>query len=187
MDSIKNILSWHESSNNVDEKELQLKMENYLSRYFHIESEVKSTDWKGRIDLIVIHKTDISRKYPIGIEIKVNAKKTGKDIAAWLRQANGYANMNFIGYGKCLIVTCPQISGLYMREGELMHQHENDEGCPADHNVSTFVGHFGIGEVQKYVRNNKRYLRIVFKGKILWEQHNNIFRYHNYDALCQEK
>lgn len=185
MESIKTILTAHTS--NVDEKELQIKMQTFLSRYFLIELEVKSTDGKRRIDMVIVHKSDLQKAYPIGIEVKINEKKTGKDIAAWLKQANDYSFKKFIGYGQCLIVTCPQISGLYLREGELMHQHETDEGCKPDHNVSTFIGHFNIGEVQKYFRNGRGFLCIVFKSRIIWEQHNDIFRFDNYTFVCPKQ
>lgn len=175
------------SVDNQDEKQLQERMFKFMSKYFIVEYEVWSTNHKRRIDLIAIHKTDSLKKYPIGIEIKINQKKTGKDIAEWLKQANDYSLLDFVNYGKCLIITCPQVSGLYMREGEYMHIHEDENGYGQDNNISTFLGQFNIGEVQKYIRNGTAMLRIVFKGQIIWDQHNDSFRSHNYDRLCPKR
>jgi hypothetical protein len=183
MDTIKNILSQN-SKASTDEKELQLRTFNYLAKYFHVELEVWSTCRKRRIDIVAVHKSDPGKLYPIGIEVKVNAKKTGKDIAAWLHQANEYSRLDFVGYGRCLIITCPQISGIYMREGCIMHPHEDENGCRPDHNIATFIGQFNIGEFKKYTRNGLAYLRIVYKGQIIWDQYKDSFRPHNYTALC---
>ena len=59
----------------TDEKELQERIAIYLSRYFKVEKEVWSEDRKSRIDIVMIHKTDITKQYPIGIEIRLILKR----------------------------------------------------------------------------------------------------------------
>lgn len=169
----------------IPEPELQIKMEKYLSKYFGVYPQVWSTDGTSRIDIVVIHKSDDIKKYPIGIEIKTVSKKRGKDLADWLKQATRYTTKDFIGFGKCLIITCPQVSGYYLREGEYMHQHETNEGYGQANNVSTFLGQFSIGEFQKYFKNNKPYYRIVFSGQVIWESRYDSFRINNYERLCR--
>ena len=172
-------------NNDEPEHELQERMIKYLGKYFFVEDEVWSTDGEKRIDIIVVHKKDLDKKYPIGIEIKRIAKKRGKDLAEWLKQSSVYSSKLWVNYGKCLIVTCPQVSGYYLREGELMSLHETDEGFSKDNNVSTFLGQFGIGEFQKYARLSKVLYRIVFKGQIIWDQNMDSLRTNNYDRLCR--
>ncbi len=168
------------------EKELHTKMITFLKRYFYVYSEVWSDDKTSRIDLIISHHSDKEKKYPIGIEIKKKAKKKGKDLAEWLKQSARYSEKTFKGFGKCLIITCPQISGNYLKEGVEMHQHEDESGCRPDHNASTFLGQFKIGEFQKYVGQfDKKYMRIVYKGSVIWDMKDNILRMHNYERLVK--
>jgi hypothetical protein len=166
----------------LSEDVLHKKIAVYLSKYFKVTNEVKSTDKKRRIDMVIIHLTDTEMKYPIGIEVKINDKKRGKDLANWLKQASDYATKEFIGFGKCLIVTCPQVSGYYLREGELMNQHETESGCGQANNIGTFLSQFGVGEMQK---EDGKYFRIVFKGQTIWESKYNRFNFANYDRLCR--
>ena len=173
----------------MTEKELQSRLFNYLSRFFNVESEVKSTCHKRRIDLIIVHKSDISIKYPIGIEIKTFDKKTGSDAGKWLHQAQAYAGLSWIGYDKAMIIVAPQFSERVFCEGELMHKHVIDGHASPDHNVSTFLGQFDIGEFQTYefTEWNKKikFARIVYNGFIIWDERHNDFRTHNYDRLCK--
>lgn len=168
------------------EKELQERMVKYLKKFFFVESEVYSTDNKCRIDLIIIHHSDKEKKYPIGIEIKLNEKKRGKDLANWIKQSSEYSKKEFKGYGKCLIITCPQISGLYLREGIEMSFHEIEGDFGQANNVGTFLGQFGLGEFQKFTDFfDKKKFRIVYKGFIIWSEKDNILRFHNYDKLVR--
>lgn len=168
------------------EKELHVKMISFLKRYFYVYSEVYSEDKTSRIDLIILHHSDKEKKYPIGIEIKVKAKKRGKNLAEWVKQAARYSEKTFKGFGECLIITCPQISGNYLKEGVEMHQHEDENGCSPDNNVSTFLGQFKIGEFQKYKDFiGKIKYRIVYKGSIIWDMRDNILRFHNYERLLK--
>lgn len=166
-----------------NEDDLQEKMAAWFSKYFNVEREVWNTTHKYRIDLVIIHKSDLNKKYPIGIEIKLAAKKTGKGLALWLKQASNYADQDFIGYGKCLIATCPQISEMYLREGTSMTNHENS-ALPQHNNIGTFIGQFNIGEVQKV---NQQNCRIVYKGSIIWDSQYNDLRTTNYERLCPRK
>ena len=94
----------------MTESELQDRIAIFLSKYFTVEKEVWSEGFKKRIDIAMIHKTDILKLYPIGIEIKTFDKKTGSDAGKWLKQASHYSELEFIGYGKMLIIVAPQFS-----------------------------------------------------------------------------
>ena len=134
-----------------NEKELQNRIYNFFLKYFFVYKEVYSQDNKDRIDLILVHYSDKERKYPIGIEIKVKQKKTGKTLAMWLKQAERYSKRDFKAFGKCLVATCPQISGYYLREGIEMHNHEDKDSSGQANNAGTFLAQFGVGEIQKYI------------------------------------
>lgn len=171
----------------TDEKELQDKIAEFLSRYFYVEKEVWSTDRKSRIDIAMIHKSDISKLYPIGIEIKTDDKKTGSSLGQWLKQANGYSFKSFVNFGKLMVVTYPQISGKCLAEGMLMHPHNvfesGDFAC--QHNVNTFLGQFNIGELQKYKHQDNTFLRIVFNSRLIWDNRKNDLRINNYLSVCK--
>lgn len=177
---------------NENEKILQLKLASFLSKYFEVDYEVWSVCGTKRIDLIIVHKLDIEKRYPIGIEIKVDDKKKGKQLADWIKQASTYSQLKFKGFGKCLIVTYPQVSGTYLNEGTEMNQHIDEFGqCRKDHNIATFLSSFGIGEMQRYYFSDyktgtkKEYLRIVYLGQIIWDLKDNDFRINNYERLCK--
>lgn len=166
----------------MNEKELQGLIANSLSKYFCVELEVWSIDHKKRIDIAMIHKTDEYKKYPIGIEIKTFDKKTGSDAGKWLKQASTYSELNFIGYGKMLIIVAPQFSENVFSEGLLMHKHLVHGSVTMDHNVATFLGQFKIGEFQRYnyddYRTHKtvRLSRIAYNGLLIWDEKNDTFR-----------
>lgn len=180
-----------EKIGNINESLLKAKMIIYFRRFFYVEEEVWSTDKSKRIDLIITHKSDVQRNYPIGIEIKVDDKKRGKELAKWIIQSSEYSEKIFNKYGKCLIATCPQISGLYLREGIYMHNHESENDWGQANNIGTFLSQFNIGEVQKYIREyyktntRKNLLRIVYRGQIIWDQHDDRLRINNYTRLCK--
>jgi hypothetical protein len=170
---------------NISEKELQSMIGRYMQRFFYIEMEVWSTNGKRRIDIAMIHKTDKDKFFPIGIEIKKFDKKTGADAGKWLHQAQDYSSLEFIGYGKMLIIVAPQFSENVFSEGILMHKHLED-GCAGQaHNVSTFLGQFNLGEFQRYnfqdyiKHETKKIARIVYNGLIIWDERNDSFRPQN--------
>lgn len=176
----------------MTEKELQNAITTYLSKYFYAEEEVWSTDRSGRIDIVLVHKSDIARSYPIGIEVKVDGKKTGSSLGKWLDQAMRYNSLNFTGYGNLLICTYPQVSAKCLEEGELMTKHNCRIGDTTGHhhNVNTFIGHFKIGELQKYSRDfgmhkGKEFCRIVFNSRLIWDERFDQFRTHNYEFVCK--
>jgi len=157
------------------ESELRDNIIKYLSEWFVCDKEVWSDNRDGRIDIVAIHKSDINKEHPFGIEVKIGTKKTGKDIGAWLKQAHGYTNMIFPPYGKLIILTCPQVSGRYLEEGWEMTKHDVKRSgfYYCQHNVNTFLGSFGIGELQKY---DNKYSRMVWKGVKFWDSINDNFR-----------
>lgn len=176
----------------ISEKELQESIARYLSRYFHVEREVWSIDHKKRIDIAMIHKSDIAYQYPIGIEVKTFDKKTGSDAGKWMHQAQFYSEIDFIGYGRMLIIVAPQFSEIVFSEGMLMHKHVFEEGASPDHNVATFLGQFHLGEFQRYNFQNyvtgikKRFARIVYKGLIVWDERDDVFRSQNIALRCKQ-
>ena len=175
----------------MTEKELQAIIAKYLSRYFYVEQEVWSVNYKKRIDIAMVHRLDIEKDYPIGIEIKTFDKKTGSDAGKWLKQSQTYSELDFVGYGKMLIIIAPQFSGNVFLEGTLMSQHMQDGYPGSAHNVSTFLGQFNLGEFQTYYRINyktsekKKYARVVYNGQIIWNEHDNRLRTNNYPVLCK--
>ena len=139
--------------------------------------EVWSTDRKSRIDIVVWTP---DRTFIGGVEVKVAGRKQGKSIGAWLAQAQRYRYSRFvIPFTKepqgLDIFVFPQISGLYLDEGILMHQHPLLEATTLgpQHNVSTLLGALGLGEVQLYRHRrdtSKKYgWRFVKKGRTLWQ------------------
>ena len=154
-----------------------------------MEKEVWSTDHKKRIDLILLHNTDKTREYPIGIEIKTNDKKTGSTLGQWLNQAIEYTKKEFINFGTLMVITYPQISGECLEEGKLMHPHDvyvkGDLAC--QHNVNTFLAQFNLGEFQKYKHEGVMHTRIVFNSRLVWTSYKDIFRPHNYMFGCKKE
>jgi len=175
----------------MTESELQIRLSKYLDRFFQVENEVWSMDYKRRIDIVLVHKSDTAREYPIGIEIKTFDKKTGSDAGKWLHQAQEYSKISFCNYGKLMIIIAPQFSENVFCEGLLMHKHLLNGSATHDHNVATFLGQFGIGEFQSYNyedRINKNMIkkyRIVYNGKKIWDMSDNVLRINNYIALCK--
>jgi len=160
------------------ENDIVNKAIKHLSAYFFVDTEVWSRRGKSRIDMVLVHLSDISNKYPIGVEFKINEKKQGKDLGKWLKQAIRYTEADFVKYGKMLIITYPQISGLYMEEGIRMAKHpfENSGIYGYHHNVNTFLAQFNVGELQYYIRDDKYYYRIVFNAVQVWDEYYNSFQ-----------
>lgn len=171
----------------TDEKELQEKIASFLAKYFDVEKEVWSIDYKNRIDITMFHKSDILHFYPIGIEIKTDDKKSGSTLGSWLKQCIGYTQKEFKNYGELMIITYPQIAEKCLSEGQLMSKHNVFESGILAHqnNVNTFLAQFGIGELQRYRHEGKEYVRIVFNAKMIWDQRKDLFRTDNY-KLCRQ-
>ena len=149
------------------EKKIQKNMVRYFSEFFNVRSEVKSKCRNGRIDLIMTHKKD--NQYNFGIEIKISGQKKGKDLGHWFKQAVRYQDYD---WGcKLIMFVFPQISYLYLQEGELVSKHHvfRHDYMGAHNNVSTFLGANGIGELQVYDYKGSKYYRLVYRGKIFWD------------------
>lgn len=176
----------------MTENDLQYSIAKYLNRFFKVEREVWSENKTKRIDIAMVHKTDIQKEHPIGIEIKTFDQKTGSDAGKWLFQAQRYSELSFIGYGKMLIIVAPQFSENVFAEGKLMHKHIFRGDPSPDHNVATFLGQFGIGEFQRYnyedyrTHEIKRLSRIVFNGLLIWDEKNDSFRPQNINLRCKK-
>jgi hypothetical protein len=175
----------------MTEFELRDQIISHLSRYFHTDREVKSICKTGRVDIGLVHKTDITKTYPIGIEVKRFDDKRGRDVGDWLKQAQRYSSLIW-SLGKMLIIVAPQISGLVFDEGKLTSHNHMVNGWPhPHHNVSTFLGQFGVGEFQRYLwhdyklNKDTKLSRIVFKGLVIWDQNEDVFYRNHYDRLCR--
>lgn len=132
----------------MTEKEIENKTILWLqSHNFLVYPQAWDSTHKFRIDIICRH-VDCNRYF--GIEIKLNEKKRGKDLANWIKQASNYHNCNWGEFGKLIIFAAPQISIDYLREGVKMSQHEECRHLINHNNVSTFLGQFGIGEILRY-------------------------------------
>jgi hypothetical protein len=174
----------------MEEKKLQELIAGYLSKWFYVQREVWSTDHKRRIDIVILHKKYLKDfSYPIGIEVKVDAKKRGKDLAEWLKQAQDYSTKDFKGFGKIMVCTYPQIAGKYMEEGTDISKHDINscDRLACHHNVNTFLGQFGIGELQRYKIGQNGFLRIVFKSYPIWDSRTDVFREEFYKSVCSQK
>ena len=176
----------------MTERELHGIIHNSLARFFIVESEVKSDCRTGRIDIIMTHKSDIAMRYPIGIEIKKFDKKTGADVGKWLHQAQRYTEMTWGKYGRIVAIVAPQISGYVFDEAQLTDQNHKKDGRPTPHhNVSTFLGQFGVGELQTYfwhdysIGKDYKRMRIVYKGWAIWDQAYDELRADHYDRICR--
>lgn len=174
----------------MTEKELQYKTGGYFAKNFNIEYEVWSEDMKSRIDIVLVHKTDIKKTYPFGIELKKADMKKGKNIADWIKQGQIYSKKDFKGYGRLIVLLAPQLSYEYLKEGNKVHSHELDnlkQHC----NVNTMLGQFGIGEIMKLSRFNvisKKHnenLCFVFSGNILYEYENDFIDYDKIRSICK--
>ena len=163
----------------MSEKNLQYKLGSYLKRWFNVYYEVWSCDYKKRIDIVIVHKSDTDYKYPFGIELKVSDFKRGKNIGEWLKQSFTYSKKDFVKFGKLIILVFPRISEVYLKEGSKMHQHTITQ---PDHNINTFLGALNIGEFQK---DNNGKKRIVFSGSVLWTENNNDLRIHNIQKVIK--
>ena len=175
----------------MTEFELRDKISLYLDRYFYTEPEVRSICRTGRVDICITHRKDIVKAYPIGIEVKRFDDKRGKDVGDWLKQAQRYSGLTW-PLGKMLIIVAPQISGLVFDEGKLTSHNHVVNGHPhPHHNVSTFLGQFGVGEFQRYIwhdyhlNKDVKLARIVFKGSVIWDQNGDVLNCHHYDRLCR--
>ena len=174
----------------MTEKELQYKTCQYFSKHFNVEYEVWSVDMKSRIDLVLVHKSDINKTFPFGIEMKKADMKKGKNIADWIKQGCLYSQKEFKGYGKLIILLAPQLSYEYLKEGNNVHSHELD-GMKQHCNVNTMLGQFGLGETMKLSRFNlstkqhKETICFVFSGNILYEYDNDLVNLDKIQAICK--
>jgi hypothetical protein len=140
--------------NMADEEKVHKALATELSQHFTVYNYVVNTGSKDKyqkgakeIDMILVHESGIH----LGVEVKCNEDiYKGKDVADWVRQIATYERKLWFGH-RVLIFAYPQISGRIFEEGEI---HTNSSHCAytsgtksAHHNVSTFLGNFGCGEI----------------------------------------
>lgn len=157
----------------MGESELQDRLVTWFAKWFDVYFEERSLCGKFRIDLLLYHKSDLDRRYPIGIELKKSQIKRGTDIGAWCAQAHSYTKAMFdekIAH----VFIAPQISGYYMEEGSKMAKHNvfAQGYLGAQHNVNSFLYRsFKIGELQKFKAvwpAPKDQLRLVMNCREIW-------------------
>lgn len=148
-------------------------MSKFFSLYFDVYRQQWSTCGKKRIDIVMRHKVD--NWLTIGVEIKNNACKHGKDLGAWLNQARNYNNYEFInsktgeGYGVIPIVVYPTISGKLMEyiDPNGHHHGANDE----HHNINSFLAKsFCVGEIRKRRPEQIELTSILFNNRTIWKE-----------------
>lgn len=169
----------------MTELEFRSLVEPRLERYFNLYPEQKAHAINSngkktlkRIDLIIEYKFD--SRFVFGIEFKTNGKKTGKDLAAFINQAKGYAALkwnfhtNAKQWGKVPVFICPPLSGNYLEyidgngflHDATQHQH---------HNVNSFIAGIGqhpIGETRYRIGHDgkSKFLRLIFNNEIVWQE-----------------
>lgn len=176
-----------------NEFEFRDKVMQGLNKWFETEMEISSIDRTSRIDLLMFHKSDIKRIYPIGIELKNPVHKKGTEIGSYVKQSIRYSTKQFLKYPKILTLLYPQLSGIYFDEvkenGFVSSHNVFDKGHLGYHNnFSTFLGSLGVGEFQFYYDdyNVKRY-RIVKSGKLYWDSKTNELHIENLDLFFNYK
>lgn len=164
----------------LTEKQLQNNLGNWLKKFFDVYFEVWDATGKHRIDLILVHKSDLKKEFPIGIEIKLDCKKRGKDLANWLKQSTNYSTLNFKNFGKCIIFVYPQITFDYLNEGNKMSQHTFDSAMFFQNNINTFIGQYKVGEIMKYSNIlSKKHVVFIYSGSKIWDSEYNQFNVEN--------
>jgi hypothetical protein len=168
----------------MTEKELSLLFCAKFDEYFYIEKEVMPINSRKRIDLILTSKR--SKDYVFGVELKSDAHKQGNGLGKWVRQAEGYSNMNFNirGYERAIpVLIYPAISSLFI---QILTGYEpiikdtptkSLEFYPAfhnkyheHHNLNGIISEFNIGEIRKIQYRNTQEYAFLFKNKILWSE-----------------
>jgi len=171
------------------EKRIKNGLKNKMMEYFHIDEEVTSDCGEGRIDLIMVHKSDIDFKYPFGIEIKKIGNKKGCEIGRWFKQIIRYQEYTFGSHGKIIPFVFPQMSFFYFEEGDFVSKHDvfrhDYLGC--HHNFSTFLGANGIGELQVYDYRGEKYYRLVYSSKKLWDSRSDELNVKELDFYFQKR
>lgn len=154
-----------------------------FSKYFICQTEVYSKCQKGRID-ILLSTTEGER---FGIEAKLPDRKTGAEIADYVKQAIRYTRYEFEVergvYERIPIFICPSISYRYFLmnektkviDGEYWHKDRHEE-YNEHHSFNGFIGGLGVGEVRSvskedfiFSTNNK----IIFDSRVKWIYENN--------------
>ena len=168
----------------IPEVQTQTKMFEYFANWFTVYKEVTSKCRKGRIDLILFHKTDLLKRYPFGVEIKRVSIKRGGELGQWLNQARDYTSMSFMDQ-LIHVFVYPQVSFNYLKEGTDISQHDifADGIMGLHYNVNSFLYRsFKIGEIQKYKHWKLGWqCRFVMNTFLIWDSANPT--YFNIDKL----
>jgi len=124
-----------------------------------------------RIDLVLVHRTE--PWFKVGMEIKNNGCKHGKDLGSWCLQASSYNNYIFRHkkqeFGRMPIIVYPTISGELMEyidpEG---HRHSKYH---EHHNINSFLFKgFTIGEMRKWKPADKEMIRFSMNNRTLFAE-----------------
>jgi hypothetical protein len=98
----------------MTEAEYSQSVQQVLSKYFNIKTEVWSICGKSRIDLVITDK--INSNVVFGVEIKRFDRKRGNDIGKFIEQGvrymNNYFNIDGVSQ-KIPILLCPALSYNY--------------------------------------------------------------------------
>lgn len=157
----------------VFETKIEERLESYLSRFFHVYRQQWSECMKKRIDIVLVHKKESWLK--IGVEVKNNGCKHGKDLGAWCLQASDYNNYIFcnkkegFSYGKMPIIVYPTISGELMEYIDPNGHHHNK--YHDHHNINSFLFKgFSIGEIRRHRPAERELLKISINNRTIWKE-----------------
>ena len=166
------------------EKEISELLQQHLSLYFYVNTEIWSKCGKYRIDLII---KDKNSEAIFGIEIKKIDYKRGHDIGEHIKQAINYSNSEFIIYDKFIkipvfvappisytLLMCPEPETMKIIDGK-EYFHDRHEKTHEHHTVNGMVGALGIGEIRTYIDiyTKKQYMNFMFSNKIIWSSRGN--------------
>lgn len=152
------------------EKEVEVKIADYFSKWFIVHRQVRSDCKKYRCDILMYHKEHGSVQVPIIIEIKRGNIKQGQSLGEWCTQSANYSNATWHNGKKALVILFPQISGFYFEEGCLVNPHNV---CNEDHhNINSFLyGAFKIGELRDFYHHQNKGYAIIVNNKTIWQSH----------------
>jgi hypothetical protein len=141
----------------------------YLSSFFYVESEKFDDTKKFRFDIILYHKTDTNKNYPLIIECKRDGRKRGVDLAQWCMQCKEYSTLLYKG-NKISVFCFPQISYYYLLEGAFISPHFLNDYVS---NTNSFIFHaFKMGELTKVKKQNFVYM-LCANNLIFWRSDYN--------------
>ncbi|GAA1579578.1 hypothetical protein GCM10009789_36660 [Kribbella sancticallisti] len=154
------------------EAELAQRVLDRLAPWFLIETEVRGTHCSGRnlrIDAVLrprdAQTTWRNPDVAFGVEFKLPRRGAGLNAyAGWIAQAVSYTHVDWQGYGRRIILTCPGAASWLDRFG-------NDEHRRDLLIAKRLTGQLGIGEL---VLRWGHGLSILVNGERVWSERSGV-------------